>query len=171
MSRGPGRIERPVEAAFTTGPSRAFTVEDLVRIAYGGVNRVEKKHRVATLRAAHNVAKRFGWKTMKGGENGDGLTFYNPADLGSYAEARLRRSRRRDLRSGRAHGRERFERDPLRASGRSSRRPVVGACRDRALPSRRGPRPRRRATGEARRPNRADAQVCRPHRRRPTQAA
>ena len=66
---------------------------------------------MATLRAAHHVAKRLGWRTMKGGENGDGLTFYDPTSLRSYAEARRSAHRRCDLRSGRGHGRERFERE------------------------------------------------------------
>jgi hypothetical protein len=100
MSRGPGRIERAIEAAFTTEPNRAFTVEELARAAYPGVNRVEKKHRVALLRAAHNVAERLLWRTMRGGENGDGLTFYNPVELRSYAQAHLRWCERINLACG-----------------------------------------------------------------------
>ena len=67
VSRGPGRIERAIEEAFTAEPSRAFTVEALALVAFQGVNRVAKKHRVATLRAAHNVSKRLGWKAAPGG--------------------------------------------------------------------------------------------------------
>ena len=58
MSRGPGRIERAIEAAFTAEPSRAFPVETLALVAFPGVNRLEKKHRIAVLRAAHKVAER-----------------------------------------------------------------------------------------------------------------
>jgi hypothetical protein len=43
MSRGPRRIERAIEAAFTDAPSRAFPVEDLVSVGFPGVNRVAKK--------------------------------------------------------------------------------------------------------------------------------
>jgi hypothetical protein len=100
MSRGPGNRERAIEAALIAQPSRAFTVEALVLVAFAGVNRTEKKHRVTTLRAAHNVAKRLGWNTMKGGDTGDGLTFYNPVDLRSYAEAHVRYCSRSDLRRG-----------------------------------------------------------------------
>jgi hypothetical protein len=96
MSRGPGRIERAIEAAFTDAPSRAFPVEDLVSVAFPGVNRVEKKHRVAALRAGHNVAKRLGWRTMRGGEYCASLTFYNPVNLRSTAEAHCHRMGRRD---------------------------------------------------------------------------
>ena len=39
--------QRAIEAAFTAEPSRAFTVEALVLVAFRGVNRVEKKHRVS----------------------------------------------------------------------------------------------------------------------------
>src|SRR3954471_16507234 len=100
MSRGPGKRERAIDAMFIAQPSRAFTVEALAAIAFPGVNRIEKKHRVATLRAAHNVAKRLRWKMMKGGDTGDGLTFYNPVDLRSYAEAQVRYVARSDLRRG-----------------------------------------------------------------------
>jgi hypothetical protein len=43
MSRGPRRIERAIEAAFTDAPSRAFPVEDLVSVGFPGVNRIAKK--------------------------------------------------------------------------------------------------------------------------------
>jgi hypothetical protein len=111
MSKGPGRIERAIEAAFTAEPHRAFTVEGLVLIAFPGVNRIEKKHRVAVLRAAHNVAKRLNWRTQRGGENGDGLTFYNPVDIRSYAEARVRSIEASSLRSRIPRQVERVKRD------------------------------------------------------------
>jgi hypothetical protein len=90
MSRGPGRVERAIEAAFTACPDKAFTVEALIAIAFRGVNRIEKKHRVSVLRAARKVAVRLQWGIMWGGENGDSFTFYNPVDLHSYAAARFR---------------------------------------------------------------------------------
>jgi hypothetical protein len=52
------------------------------------------------LRAAHKVAERLLWRTEPGGETGDGLTFYNPVDMRSFAEAWLRRSARMSLRRG-----------------------------------------------------------------------
>ena len=55
MSKGPGRIERAIATAFTRGPNQAFSVDDLALIAYPGINRVEKKHRVATMRAARKL--------------------------------------------------------------------------------------------------------------------
>lgn|SRR4051794_27528183 len=81
MSRGPGRIERAIEAAFQANPHRAYTGEELVRLAYPDAYSgeacdhsvawasvtgapepgVAKKHRVAVYRAAHNVAARLLW--------------------------------------------------------------------------------------------------------------
>lgn len=54
MSRGPGRIERAIGHALR-GADRSFTVEELATLVYTGVNRVEKKHRVAVLRALFSV--------------------------------------------------------------------------------------------------------------------
>ena len=58
MSRGPGRIERAIAAILDAEPDNAFTTEDLCERVYPGVNRVEKKHRVAVLRAANKLIKR-----------------------------------------------------------------------------------------------------------------
>ena len=56
MSRGPGRIGRLIAEAFDTAErGKRFTTEALCRLAYPGIDRVENKHRVAVLRAAHNV--------------------------------------------------------------------------------------------------------------------
>ena len=116
MSRGPGRIEKAIEAAFTASPHQAFTVEQLVRIAYPQdysgdsynehiaylaatkqrVPRLPKKHRVAVLRAARNVAKRCDWVAVQrryhwqenGRWNASVLTiFANALDLASYSAA------------------------------------------------------------------------------------
>jgi hypothetical protein len=58
MSRGPGRIERAIAAILDGEADNAFTTEDLCDRVYPGVNRVEKKHRVAVLRAANKLVKR-----------------------------------------------------------------------------------------------------------------
>lgn len=55
MSRGPGRIERAIEALFASQAGRTFSTDELVEAAYRGVNRIEKKHRVAVLRAAKRL--------------------------------------------------------------------------------------------------------------------
>lgn len=58
MSRGPGRIERAIDAAFAAEPDGAFTVERLAGMAYPEAGRIERRHRVAVLRAARNVLER-----------------------------------------------------------------------------------------------------------------
>ncbi len=89
MSRGPGRIEQAIEAAFTVEPDNAFTVDDLIERAFSGVHRVEKKHRVSVIRAAKKVAGRmedYCWDGYAGGQ----LVFFNHASVASYAMARLK---------------------------------------------------------------------------------
>jgi hypothetical protein len=59
MSRGPGRIQRAIIAGFERCPKRSFRTDELVALAYPGVRRIEKKHRVAVLRAAWHVAPKY----------------------------------------------------------------------------------------------------------------
>jgi hypothetical protein len=69
MSKGAGRIERAIVEAFVAEPDNAFTVEDLCDCVYRGVNRVEKKHRVAVLRAMKKMASNghdVGWLRSAG---------------------------------------------------------------------------------------------------------
>jgi len=91
MSRGPGKIERIIRAVFAAEPDNAFTTEDLCDRAYPGVNRIEKKHRVAVLRAAQQLEARGDaiW-CIKGDGLGGTLIFFNPYHLPSYAMARLK---------------------------------------------------------------------------------
>src|SRR5215469_4163006 len=101
MSRGPGRIERAIEALFTANPSRTFSTDEIVEAIYRGVNRIEKKHRVSVLRAADKVAKRLHWAKWRcerwglGGDwrsslAGRGAVFVNTHDVRSYGLGRLR---------------------------------------------------------------------------------
>ena len=55
MSRGPGRIERAIYDLFADHPEGAWTTEDLCRRVYPTANRIEKKHRVAVLRAVKTI--------------------------------------------------------------------------------------------------------------------
>ena len=105
MSRGPGRIERAIEAAFDAEPDNAFNIEDLCERVYHGLNRVEKKHRVAVLRAMRAVVRRRPDLDCMIGEGlGRPVVYYNPFNVMSYAMARLktdylRRYRNNDKRS------------------------------------------------------------------------
>ncbi len=88
MSRGPGKIERAIEAVFATEPDDAFTTADLCDRVYPGLSRVENKHRVALIRAAKKVCDRTGWVCDRTEALGGTLVFYNPFDVMSYAIGR-----------------------------------------------------------------------------------
>lgn len=90
MSRGPGRVERAIETTFEANPSRIFSVETLATIAYPGVNRVERKHRVAVIRSADKVARRLGWVGRRPEKFGGSLIYFNLLDVRSYALGKLR---------------------------------------------------------------------------------
>lgn len=90
MSRGPGHVERAIEAAFNRTPDDVWPLGDLAMEVYRGINRVEKKHRAAVARAAAKVCWRTGWnwylRQAPAGEN----VYYNRRSVRSYALARLR---------------------------------------------------------------------------------
>jgi hypothetical protein len=105
MSRGPGRIEKAIERIFAESPSKTFSTDELAALAYPTVGRIEKKHRVAILRAADKVAarlywekwqcERVGWGTRWPGSKreslkGRGAIYVNVLDIWSYAHGRLR---------------------------------------------------------------------------------
>lgn len=50
MSKGPGRVQRAITAAFEAEPTRRFTTAELAAIAYPGTT-VEKNHTDAVHRA------------------------------------------------------------------------------------------------------------------------
>ena len=56
MSKGPGQIQRAIRELLDAHPNEAFTTDELCECCYPGVV-IEKKHRVAVLRAAWNVLK------------------------------------------------------------------------------------------------------------------
>ena len=62
MSHGPGRVERAVERIFTEFPDKTFSTDELATLVYPALTKVEKKHRVAVLRAADKVAARLHWE-------------------------------------------------------------------------------------------------------------
>jgi hypothetical protein len=90
MSRGPGCVQRAIEAAFARSPSETFTVEELGAFAYPGLNRVEKRHRVSILRAGYAAMRRTNWGAFTSERPGGHIVFYNPLDITSYAVARMR---------------------------------------------------------------------------------
>lgn len=115
MSRGHGRVERAIIELFKTGDT--WTVEDLCRAAFPGLNRIERKHRVAARRAAHNVAEECGVGTVEAGIHcGPVLLFGRigaPHDIISQAWRAALNRRNESARGGRprAARRTRFSRE------------------------------------------------------------
>ncbi|MDH4990846.1 hypothetical protein QEZ48_08380 [Aquamicrobium lusatiense] len=90
MSRGPGKIERAVEALLNANPRRTFTGEEMALACYPGLNRVEKKHKVSVLRAANKVADRLRWASDRVWNSNSSIIFFNPLDLRSFAVGKTR---------------------------------------------------------------------------------
>jgi hypothetical protein len=86
MSRGPGRIQRAISAAFAAEPDNALTTAELCERAYG-TGAVDKKHRIAVVRAAKKIA---GLDHVECHTLGRQLVFYDPLRVLSYAMARLK---------------------------------------------------------------------------------
>src|SRR6185312_1628273 len=80
MSRGPGRVERAIKAAFDAEPTRVFTTEYLCTLVYGGAIKIEKKHRVSLIRAAKRVLQReLNWRMRRTQLPGAPFLFFNEA--------------------------------------------------------------------------------------------
>lgn len=89
MSRGPGKVERAIEAAFASRPDDIWPLGELAEAVYRGINRVEKKHRVAVGRAARNVCARKRWTWVIPLRMGAENVYYNLASLRSYCIGRM----------------------------------------------------------------------------------
>jgi hypothetical protein len=90
MSRGPGKIEQAIETTFTRFPDQTFSTTELGPIAYPGINRIEKKHRVSIIRAADKVAKRIAWVGFRTEAPAGEMVYYNLLNVRSYGLGRLR---------------------------------------------------------------------------------
>jgi hypothetical protein len=87
MGTGPGHVARAIEAAFAAEPGSAFSVDELCRRVYRGADRVEKKHRVAVLRAAKaNPRLIYLPSYLSGGT----LIFFELGSVKGYGLARLK---------------------------------------------------------------------------------
>ena len=89
MSRGAGRVEQAIFAAFSV-VGMSYTVVDLFKHAYPDAAQLERKHRVAIKRAAYNSCLKTGWTTLRRDNRGGGYIYYDPCDVISYASARLK---------------------------------------------------------------------------------
>jgi len=77
VSRGPGWIETSLRQLFLDQPEGIFTTAELCRHVYAR-SRIEKKHRVAVLRALRSLARRSMptlWRTVRRFERSDDLWF------------------------------------------------------------------------------------------------
>ncbi|ATQ67413.1 MULTISPECIES: hypothetical protein [Methylosinus] len=90
MSRGPGRIERAIEAAFQQHPTTTFSAGELCLISYPGINQPEKRHRVSVIRAADKVAPRLHWRYRHAERPGGENVYFNLLNVRSYALGKLR---------------------------------------------------------------------------------
>jgi hypothetical protein len=96
MSKGLGRIELGILEAFRAEPDEAFTTDELAQRIYR-IDTVEKKHRVAILRAGHTLnpalnnfsdlgKKEYNWLKAAKMDCGDQrlFVFFNCCNLRSY---------------------------------------------------------------------------------------
>jgi hypothetical protein len=96
MSKGPGRVEREIEAAFRAKPDGTYTVSELCRYVYD-VGAVTKVHRIAVHRALRNVlARNPDWSSGRTtrrnhpfGPGGNERMYYNRRSRASMKEARV----------------------------------------------------------------------------------
>jgi hypothetical protein len=88
MSKGPGRIQRAIAAAFEAEPDNAFTTIELCERVYpDDADRIEKKHRIAVMRAAKKMPN---LDSMESEHLGRQLVFFDSFNVMSYAMARLK---------------------------------------------------------------------------------
>lgn len=69
MSKGPGRVQRAIIAAFEAHPDRAFPVTELATLAYCD-RPIEKRHTDAVDRALRSLADDLGLRTCRARRHG-----------------------------------------------------------------------------------------------------
>ena len=89
MSKGPGRVQRAIEAAFKAEPDNAFTTAELChrtyRLKFRDDAYIELKHRVAVVRAAKKIPN---LNYVVSCCLGSQLVFYDKFNVMSYGMAR-----------------------------------------------------------------------------------
>jgi hypothetical protein len=108
MSRGPGRLERAIRVLFEAKTDEAFSTDDLCEVCYPGVPSytsqlvtddtislepgMQRKHRVAVLRAANKVLRGLpDWRVTAANGLGPTSVFFNAASVPSTAKAHFMR--------------------------------------------------------------------------------
>ena len=87
LSNGPGRVQRPIEAAFRSNPSATYDLDDLVAIAFPEVHFVERKHRVSVRLSARRAAVACSWSWQRAVRPGHPMIYFNPLNLRSRDSA------------------------------------------------------------------------------------
>jgi hypothetical protein len=87
MSRGPGHIQRVILALTEGDPhgDGAWTLSQICEQAYPGINRPEKKHRVAVARALRKMTLPETWEVRRMEGHGEEYCLHNACSLTSVA--------------------------------------------------------------------------------------
>ena len=104
MSRGPGQVERAIEAIFAGDGEGSFTVQRLCQIIFHGgsaSSTITESQRRSVARAAAKVAKRTGWKSyvahIGGGAAAKARGSVAPGRLGHYQHPNAHKAAMRRL--------------------------------------------------------------------------
>jgi hypothetical protein len=85
MSKGLGHIQRTILSLIESDPDGAWTVGQIGEHAYRGINRVDKKHRVAVARALRKMTLPEMWEVRRLWSTGAECCLYNGCSLVSAA--------------------------------------------------------------------------------------
>lgn len=64
MSKGPGKIAWLILSLIESDPDGAWLLSDICKRAYPGINRVDKKHRVAVARTLRTMKLPGTWRAL-----------------------------------------------------------------------------------------------------------
>jgi hypothetical protein len=83
MSRGLGRVQRGIVELLESNPDEAFTVDRIAEHVYPDADEIEKRHRVAILRAFWGLKPEIHAADWDVGREQHRLVFYNKASTAS----------------------------------------------------------------------------------------
>jgi len=86
MSHGPGHIQRTILALIDAHPDGAWTTSELCQLVYT-VDQVDKKHRVAVLRALRRIRLPDDWYIWRQGGAPHEQCLFSPLSVESYLKA------------------------------------------------------------------------------------
>ena len=90
MSRGPGRLQRAIIAAFDAHPSAVFSAKEIIKLGFPSVVDPLPKHRVAALRAARGLADNLStFEIFLGAPSAGGLLLVNATNRRSLGIGRV----------------------------------------------------------------------------------